>query len=217
MRTRAWGLWIGGVLLAAVLLAPGLAQAQQLALGTVDTGRIATEYRGMQAFTQQYNEFQREREQKLMDRQRVLMLADGDYAKYLDLKQAAAPTESTQKQLTDLETLAKQREDRYRALAEKKDRTADEQKEYDELNKVYNQRMGEMRVLQDSLAKEVQAKREDLTKVITTSLDTAIKAVAEAKKLSLVIAKEAALYGGTDITAEVLEKLNAPAPAPAAK
>jgi len=141
------------------------------------------------------------------------MLVDADYTKYLDLKQAAAPTESTQKQLTDLETSAKQREDRYRALADKRDRTAEEQKEYDELNKVYNQRMGEMRVLQDSLAKEVQAKREELTKTITTSLDTAIKTVAEAKKLSLVIAKEAVLYGGTDITNEVLEKLNAPAPA----
>jgi outer membrane protein len=213
MKTRAWGLWIGAALLAAVLLAPGLAQAQQPAVGTVDTGRIATEYKGMQALNQQYNDFQREREQKLMDRQRVMMLVDADYTKYLDLKQAAAPTESTQKQLTDLETSAKQREDRYRALADKRDRTAEEQKEYDELNKVYNQRMGEMRVLQDSLAKEVQAKREELTKTITTSLDTAIKTVAEAKKLSLVIAKEAVLYGGTDITNEVLEKLNAPAPA----
>ena len=213
MKTRAWGLWIGAALLAAVLLAPGLAQAQQPAVGTVDTGRIATEYKGMQALNQQYNDFQREREQKLMDRQRVMMLVDADYTKYLDLKQAAAPTESTQKQLTDLETSAKQREDRYRALADKRDRTAEEQKEYDELNKVYNQRKGEMRVLQDSLAKEVQAKREELTKTITTSLDTAIKTVAEAKKLSLVIAKEAVLYGGTDITNEVLEKLNAPAPA----
>ena len=213
MKTRAWGLWIGAALLAAVLLAPGLAQAQQPAVGTVDTGRIATEYKGMQALNLQYNDFQREREQKLMDRQRVMMLVDADYTKYLDLKQAAAPTESTQKQLTDLETSAKQREDRYRALADKRDRTAEEQKEYDELNKVYNQRMGEMRVLQDSLAKEVQAKREELTKTITTSLDTAIKTVAEAKKLSLVIAKEAVLYGGTDITNEVLEKLNAPAPA----
>jgi len=213
MKTRAWGLWIGAALLVAVLLAPGLAQAQQPAVGTVDTGRIATEYKGMQALNQQYNDFQREREQKLMDRQRVMMLVDADYTKYLDLKQAAAPTESTQKQLTDLETSAKQREDRYRALADKRDRTAEEQKEYDELNKVYNQRMGEMRVLQDSLAKEVQAKREELTKTITTSLDTAIKTVAEAKKLSLVIAKEAVLYGGTDITNEVLEKLNAPAPA----
>jgi len=213
MKTRAWGLWIGAALLVAVLLAPGLAQAQQPAVGTVDTGRIATEYKGMQALNLQYNDFQREREQKLMDRQRVMMLVDADYTKYLDLKQAAAPTESTQKQLTDLETSAKQREDRYRALADKRDRTAEEQKEYDELNKVYNQRMGEMRVLQDSLAKEVQAKREELTKTITTSLDTAIKTVAEAKKLSLVIAKEAVLYGGTDITNEVLEKLNAPAPA----
>jgi Skp family chaperone for outer membrane proteins len=216
MKTRAWGLWMGGILLA-VLLAPGLAQAQQLAVGLVDTSRIATEYKGMQAFNQQYNDFQREREQKLMDRQRVMMLADADYVKYLDLKQAGAPTESTQKQLTDLEAQAKQREERYRALADKKDRTEEEGKEYDTLNQLYTQRMSEMRALQDSLAKEVQGKREELTKTITTSLDAAIKSIAEAKKFSLVVAKEAMLYGGTDITNEVLEKLNAPAPAAAPK
>jgi membrane protein involved in colicin uptake len=127
--------------LGGLLLASGLASAQTVAVGLVDTGRVAAEYKAMQALNEQFNTFQREREQKLMERQKVMLLPEADSTKYFDLKQAAAPTDSTKKQLEDLETLAKQREDRFRALGEKQDRTAEEQKEFDYLNKLYAARV----------------------------------------------------------------------------
>lgn len=215
MKRRTWGLRVGGVVLALLALTPGLVSAQQLAVGTVDTGRIAGEYKEMQQLNEQYSDFQRQQEQRLMERQKVMMLAEADHTKYFDLVQAAAPTDSTKQQIADLEALARKREERYRALTDnKKDRTAEEQSEYDELSKVYTARMGEMRSLQEDVMKAVQGKREELTKVITASLEAAIKSVAEAKNLSVVIAKEAVLYGGTDITTEVLERLNASSAAP---
>jgi len=50
-------------------------------------------------------------------------------------------------------------------------------------------------------------------RIITESFETAVKAVAEEKKLALVIRKEMVLHGGLDITSDVIAKLNA-APAP---
>lgn len=215
MKTRTWGLWVGALLLGGLLLSAGLASAQTAAVGLVDTGRVAQEYKAMQALNEQFNTFQREREQKLMERQRVMLLPEADATKYFDLKQVAAPTDATKKQLEDLESLAKQREERFRALGEKQGRTADEQKEFDDLNQLYAARVNDLRALQEDMSKEVQAKREELTKLITTSLETAIKSVAAEKKVTLVIAKEAVLYGGLDITEEVLAKLNALPAAPA--
>ncbi len=40
-------------------------------------------------------------------------------------------------------------------------------------------------------------------------MNAAVKAVAEAQKLSLVVRKDSVLFGGVDITEAVLEKLNA--------
>lgn len=213
MKTRAWGLGVGALLLIAVTA--GLASAQPLTVGTVDTNRIGTEYKAMQQLNDQYGEFRRQQEQKLMERQKVMMLSEADHTKYFDLVQTAAPTDATKQQIADLEALSRQREERHRALSEKKDRAEAEQKEYGELNTLYTTRAGDMRALQEGLMKALEAKREELTKVFTTSLEAAIKAVIEGKALSVVVAKEAVLYGGTDITTEVLAKLNAPPSAPA--
>ena len=213
MKTRAWGLGVGALLLIAVTA--GLASAQPLTVGTVDTNRIATEYKFMQQLNDRFNDFRQQQSQKLAERQKVMMLSEADHTKYFDLVQTAAPTDAAKQQITDLEALSRQREERYRALTEKKDRAEAEQKEYDELNTLYTTRAGDMRALQEGLMKDLEAKREELTKVFTTSLETAIKAVIEGKGMSVVLAKEAVLYGGTDITTDVLAKLNAPASAAA--
>jgi len=213
MKARAWGLGVGALLLIAVTA--GLASAQPLTVGTVDTTRIGTEYKAMQQLNDQFNDFRQQQNQKLMERQKVMMLTEADHTKYFDLVQTAAPTDATKQQITDLEALSRQREERLRTLSAKQDRTEEEKKDYDELNAVYTTRSGDMRALQEGLMKDLEAKREELTKVFTTSLETAIKAVIEGKGMSMVVAKEAVLYGGTDITTEVLAKLNAPPSAPA--
>ncbi|MEB3287529.1 MAG: OmpH family outer membrane protein [Vampirovibrionales bacterium] len=51
------------------------------------------------------------------------------------------------------------------------------------------------------------------TKEIDTEVNNAISAVASAKKVDLVVTKQAVLHGGTDITNDVLAKLNAGASA----
>ena len=50
-------------------------------------------------------------------------------------------------------------------------------------------------------------KREELLEPVVKSIDTAIKAVADKKGLSVVLAKAAVVYGGQDITSEVIAQL----------
>ncbi len=51
-------------------------------------------------------------------------------------------------------------------------------------------------------------KREDLLAPVIASVDSAIKAVADKRGLSVVLAKAAVVYGGQDITQEVIAQLN---------
>ena len=51
-------------------------------------------------------------------------------------------------------------------------------------------------------------RREELLAPVIASVDTAIKTVADKRGLSVVLAKSAVVYGGQDITKEVIAQLN---------
>lgn len=74
--------------------------------------------------------------------------------------------------------------------------------------------------LEDKLAAKVNEYRdsqESQAKNLENSMNTAIETVARGKNLSVILAKQTVLIGGTDITNEVLAKLNAGGAAPAGK
>lgn len=217
---------LAGVGLTALALAaarPAQAQATP-SVGIVDMGRINTEYQAIQQLTTQYQAFVREQQGKLDDRAKTRMLKDEELKEYMDLSQFGAPTEANKQRLA---ALAQESDTREKRLAELEQKTRDEaeQKEYDDLNAIAKTRGPELKKLEDDLYGAVSGKREELLKVITDSVNAAVKAVAEQKKLSMVVAKAVidpnggsaplVLYGGTDITDDVLAKLNA-APAAAA-
>ena len=54
---------------------------------------------------------------------------------------------------------------------------------------------------------ELQKKEQTLLTGIQGKVDEAVKQTAEAKGLSVVLAKEAVVYGGQDITDDVIKKL----------
>ncbi len=62
--------------------------------------------------------------------------------------------------------------------------------------------------LERQLELRVEQKRQELLKPILDRINAAIKSVADAKKLALVVYKNAVAYGGLDITTDVANKLN---------
>jgi Skp family chaperone for outer membrane proteins len=99
-------------------------------------------------------------------------------------------------------------------LRQKKERTAEEEAEAAQWGGIYEKSMAELASLQTELQASRLAKFEELSKVVADNVTNAVKSVAEEQKLTLVVRKDAVLYGGTDITEVVLTKLNGPAAAP---
>jgi Skp family chaperone for outer membrane proteins len=151
------------------------------------------------------------------------MLFDDEQREYLDRSApTAAPTSERDKRLADLEKLSDDRSKRLLDLGQKKDRTAEEEQEYQKLDATYKQRTQELNDLRTDVEHTVQGKSDELMKLIMDSFNAAVKAVAEDKKLPLVLRRSVVydstgvpvvLYGGTDITEDVITKLNqSPAP-----
>ncbi|MEN6566428.1 MAG: OmpH family outer membrane protein [Veillonellales bacterium] len=61
--------------------------------------------------------------------------------------------------------------------------------------------------LDRQLGQQIEQKRLELLKPITENINAAIKDVADAKGLSVVVGKNTVIYGGTDITQDVLQKI----------
>lgn len=65
----------------------------------------------------------------------------------------------------------------------------------------------EKQELRVQLTQRVGQKQQELLKGIADKLDAAVKEVAKAKGLTVVVQKNSVVYGGVDITEEVLKKL----------
>jgi outer membrane protein len=202
-------------LVAVSVLATAVPAAADSSWGVVDMGRLQAEYEAMQNLQQQFDEFQMEQEKRLEERHKTRLLQDDERQEFLDLSQVAAPTEERSQRLEQLAGLSDQRERRRFDLRKQEERTEVEEAELKELDALYDKRMEELAALQADVLKSRQAKWEELTKLLTESVNDAVKTVAEEKKLTIVVRKDTVLFGGVDITSEVLATLNAPEPASA--
>jgi Skp family chaperone for outer membrane proteins len=210
---------------AALAVAPAgaAAPAPGPSIAVVDTERVQAEYKAMQALNQQFTEFQKQQDAQLIRRQKSRMLFDDEQREYLDRSApTAAPTSERDERLATLEKLSDDRSKRLLDLGQKKDRTPEEEQEYQKLDATYKRRTQELNDLRGDVERTVQSKSDELMKLIMDSFNSAVKAVAEEKKLALVLRRSVVydatgipvvLYGGTDITEDVITKLNqAPPP-----
>jgi len=177
--------------------------------GFVDMDRVAADYRGMQELNDQFQQFQMEQERQLREQHATRLLFDEERQEYLDLSHMGAPTEARGKRLAELRMLSDERERRLFELRKNEKRSEDEQAEYEPLNQLYERRMEDLTALQADFQQSRLAKYEELTKLVTESVDVAVKAVAEEQELGFVLRKEVVLFGGLDITEDVLARLNA--------
>jgi len=207
MKRLVFGAVLIAVLTAVATSIPAMA-AEQIALGVVDQQRLELESRGMQEANQQYQELAGGQQQQLQQQYKIRLLSDEEKQELLDLSSVAAPTEARDTRLSELEQLSDQREQRLMDLRQSKERNPDEEAEYKRLNDIYERRMAELTALQTELQQQRQAKGDELLKGVRENLAKAVKKVAEQKKLLIVLDKQVVLYGGLDITDQVLAELN---------
>ena len=207
MRRMTFVLATAAVLAVSVAASAATPPASQF--GVVAAPRIGAEYTKMAELDRQFQEFQKEQEARLQQQHKARLLFDDEQREFLDFAATAAPTEERDKRLAELAQSSDNRERKLFELRQMKERTPEQEEEYQELNALYEKRMRELAALQAELQKKVEDKRAELSKIIEDDMAAAIKAVAEEKGLALVFHKEVVLFGGLDITDEVIAKLNA--------
>lgn len=107
--------------------------------------------------------------------------------------------------LVDMETIVQQHPKYQSSGAEFQKFMEDTQKEMEQ--KAANMSDQEKQEYANQMRQRVMQKNQELMEPIKQDIDDNIKKVAEAKGLQVVLDKSAVVYGGTDVTQDVINKL----------
>jgi Skp family chaperone for outer membrane proteins len=189
--------------------APGVAK-----VGVVDMSRILDEWQAAQAMQEErrrVSQLPDLRQRELQYRLQLIALTEAEAERAVELSQKGRLTDKLNKELTDLEEKARARDSEFLALLSKAERTPEEQERFALLKETRDNRERQLGELQQKYTDEIRQAAADLDEQNLQAADTVRMAVAEvAQKMGLELVFDYAkvLYGGLDITSEVVERLN---------
>lgn len=134
---------------------------------------------------------------------------DDNERKELETLQAVAnPTAEQKKRLEELVQMNNARAQTFRGLQLNPNRTAAEEQEYKTLQARSDKMDKELDELAERLQEQLRKKQEEIGNRLNESIQKAINTVATQKSIPAVFDKTAVLFGGQDITDDVLAVLN---------
>lgn len=134
---------------------------------------------------------------------------DDNERKELETLQAVAnPSAEQKKRLDELVQMNNARAQTFRGLQLNPNRTASEEQEYKTLQARSDKMDKELDELADRLQEQLRKKQEEIGNKLNESIQKAINTVATQKSIPAVFDKTAVLFGGQDITDDVLAVLN---------
>lgn len=200
--------WVLGIVAAVVLFGTALEAAETgLKIGIVDTTKVMDSPRVKQ-YIEEIKSFEQMLQIKYTLRSQMLMLADDEIKEYIDLKIKDNPTDADKARIKALEDSEKARDAELKTLQEKKDATDQEKARLKELQDMRQKSKDTGDALAKDYQAQDQAKLEEIDGKIMADVKEAVAKVAEAKGLTLVLRKEATIYGGVDISDDVVQKLD---------
>lgn len=204
--------WVVAVVFAAVMLVGAMAAqaADETAkIGVVDTDKIYKEAPRVKQYTEELNVRKNELAMKLEVRSKNLMLSEEEIKELVDLKvKGNTATDQEKNRIKALEDAESKRSEELTTLQNTTNLNDQQKARVTELMEMQKKSKETGNALTRDYESQLQSKMQELSDKADADVLDAIKKIAEAKGLTMVMVKAALLYGGTDITDEVIGKLD---------
>lgn len=201
--------------LAAVLIlsCPAGAQAPaaagvQATIAMVDIQKAAADYKGMKAANDEINKLVNDLKTDIETRATHKLMTEAELTELVALKKKTPRTDAENKRMDELEKIGKTRDEELNTLSQKAEPTDAERARLRELKDISNKNTAALATLNDDYGQQVDKRRSELQEKVNADLLAAVAKVATQKGLATVIDKIAVLYGGLDITDDVVKALN---------
>lgn len=185
-----------------------LAQERALRVGMLDIVKIQDQFKEFQQATAQFNAFARERQAEVIERAGLRLLNADELKEYQNLKAVVAPSEEQKLRIEQIRAVAETRENELKMLQTAANPTDEQKKRLAELDNLAQASQPEIDALRERVGKEIDDRRGELSERLRQKIDSAAAAVMKEKRIDLVLDKQI-VFGGVDVTGDVLAKLNA--------
>ncbi|MCE5199874.1 MAG: OmpH family outer membrane protein [Armatimonadota bacterium] len=207
-RRTAWALVmiIAGVVLAGT--AAIAADQQNLKIGIVDLEKIYNTAPRVKQYTESLNVFRQDLATKLDIRSQNLMLNENEIKELIDLKLKPSATDKDKTRIQEIEDLERSRDGEYKTLQSTKEPNDQQKARQKELQDMQQKSKDTGNALAKDYDGQLQSKMQELNGKAETDIREAINKFASSKGFQIVLAKEAVLFGGTDISDDVIKNLD---------
>jgi outer membrane protein len=146
-------------------------------------------------------------QEQLAAQSTYIFLTESDQTELQGLQQKENQTDKEKARIADLQKKSETAEVEYRALQQKSGASDAEKARLAELAGMRTRNMNRLQASQQKAQEELDKKAGDLMEDLQGRILKAVEEVATDQKLTMVVDKQARLYGGSDITELVVNKL----------
>ena len=191
------------------------AAAAELKIGVVDLQKVDKDAPRVTQYREEFDARKANLNQKLEIRVQNMMLNEEEIKELVDLKTLDKPATDVQKAriqaLTDAE---RAKDDELKKLQETKDLNDQQKARLKELQDIQQKSKDAGTVFSKDYEAQLQSKFAELQDKIVADILAAVNKAAEAKAMTLVMDKAGVLFGGIDITDDVISRLDRTKTAP---
>lgn len=199
-------------ILAVVLALSAVSAADQPStVGKIDMERVFKEYMLYQQLTEQFNGFAQKLVSRLEQRsKRYSLLLDEEWGRLVELlDKGAAATPAERAALQELQKLNNDRDVELAKLEGLPEFTDAQKKRFQELAAKRTQARQGIEEMKLRVKQQIDERDAELTAQFNGKLQAAVEQVADELKLQVVVQSQVVLFGGIDITDQVITSLNA--------
>ncbi|MBI2298782.1 MAG: OmpH family outer membrane protein [Armatimonadetes bacterium] len=208
-------LFLAPVLLAGLLLPLASARGEDPKVGKIDMERVFKEYKLYAQLVEEFNNFANKLVNRAEQRaKRYGLLLDEEWNRLVELlEKGPNATPAEKDEIAKLEKVNNDRDQELANLDGKPQLTDDEKKRYGELVSKRTQARQGIDDYKNKVQQQIKDRDDELTAQIYAKIEAAVAKVAADKKLSMVVVSKYVLFGGIDVTDDVLKVLNTAPPA----
>lgn len=206
-RTVAWMLAIAGV----VSLSGAAAWAadnNSIKIGVVDVQKVYKEAPRVKQYTEELDMFRQQLSNKLDIRSQNLMLTEDEIKELVDLKVKDNPTDKDKARIDELLNSERAKDNEFKTLQGTQNLNDQQKARLKELQDIQQKSKDTGNALAKDYEGQFQSKMSEMDDKARADLQDAIKKVADAKGMNLMVDKAVILIGGTDVTDDVIAKLD---------
>jgi len=177
-------------------------------IGVVDLMKVDKDAPRIKQYGEEADKFRALLQQRLEIRLQNLMLDENEIRELIDLRTKENSSDKDKARAKELEDAERAKDAELKQLQETKEPDEAQKARLKQLQELQQKSKSTGEALRQDYEGQLQSKMIELRGQVETDLREAVKKIAEAKQLTMVVVKDVVYFGGIDITDDVIGKLD---------